>query len=283
MSTLVVTTIAKVREYTAAARRRGLTIGCVPTMGALHEGHGSLIDRARAESDIVTVTIFVNPIQFDRQEDYERYVKNLEADIAFCAARDVDFVFAPSVEEMYPEPVATYVDSPDVARYLCGAARLGHFRGVATVVSKLFNIVQPDVAFFGEKDAQQLALIQQMVRDLNFPVRVAPVATVRESDGLALSSRNQRLTPEERLKAPLLYQALTEGRRMIEGGERQASRVKAAVLARLEVEPCFRVDYVDIVDARMQPVDFVTGDVRLAAAVWAGSTRLIDNVLCPIR
>jgi pantoate--beta-alanine ligase len=281
MSIQLLTTIAEVREYTASARRRGMKIGCVPTMGALHAGHGSLMERARVESDAVVVTIFVNPIQFDRKDDYERYAKNLDVDVKFCEARDVDVVFAPSVDEMYPEPVSTFVDTPDVARYLCGASRPGHFRGVATVVTKLFHIVQPDTAYFGEKDAQQLAVIRQMVRDLNFPIRIVPAPTVREADGLALSSRNHRLTPEERLRAPLIYEALIEGRRMIQTGERQACKVKSAVLSRLESQQGFRVDYVEIVDSqRMQPVDVIASEVRLAAAVWVGSTRLIDNVLC---
>jgi pantoate--beta-alanine ligase len=281
MKTQLLSKISQVREYTSAARMRGVKIGCVPTMGALHAGHGSLIDHARAESDAVVVTIFVNPIQFDRKDDYQRYANRLESDLTFCELRNVDAVFAPSVEEMYPDPTATFVDSPDLSRHLCGASRPGHFRGVATVVTKLFNIVQPDAAYFGEKDAQQLALIQQMTHDLNFPIRIIPVPTVRESDGLALSSRNQRLTPEERLIAPMIYQALTEGRSMIENGERQTLQVKTAVSNRLTSQPAFRVDYVDIVDPRaMQPVDSISGDVRLAAAVWVGSTRLIDNVLC---
>jgi pantoate--beta-alanine ligase len=281
MKTQLLSKISQVREYTSAARMRGVKIGCVPTMGALHAGHGSLIDHARAESDAVVVTIFVNPIQFDRKDDYQRYANRLESDLTFCELRNVDAVFAPSVEEMYPDPTATFVDSPDLSRHLCGASRPGHFRGVATVVTKLFNIVQPDAAYFGEKDAQQLALIQQMTHDLNFPIRIVPVPTVRESDGLALSSRNQRLTPEERLIAPMIYQALTEGRSMIENGERQTLQVKTAVSNRLTSQPAFRVDYVDIVDPRaMQPVDSISGDVRLAAAVWVGSTRLIDNVLC---
>jgi pantoate--beta-alanine ligase len=281
MKTRLLRTISQVREYTFGIRQRGLKVGCVPTMGALHAGHGSLIDHARAESDAVVVTIFVNPIQFDRKDDYERYAKGLESDLTFCELRDVDAVFTPSVEEMYPEPIATFVDSLDLSNYLCGASRPGHFRGVATVVAKLFNIVQPDAAFFGEKDAQQLAVIQQMARDLNFPIRIVAVPTVRESDGLALSSRNQRLTPEERLNAPAIYQALTEGRRMIENGEWQAEQVKTTLLNRLAGQPAFRVEYVDIVDPKtMQPVDSISGDVRIAAAVWVGSTRLIDNVLC---
>jgi pantoate--beta-alanine ligase len=280
MKTELVTTIAAMREHIAAARRQGRSVACVPTMGALHAGHGALIDRARATFDVVVVTLFVNPIQFDRKDDYEQYARRLDADREYCAARNVDFIFAPSAGEMYPEPLATFVDVPDLARHLCGAFRPGHFRGVATVVAKLFNIVQPDAAYFGEKDAQQLAIIQRMVRDLNFSVEIVPVATVREPDGLALSSRNQRLSPEQRRMAPALFRALTEGQRSVAGGERQAANVKAAVLKVLEGEPGIRVEYVEIVDAGMQPVDAISAGVRLVAAVWIGSTRLIDNLLC---
>jgi pantoate--beta-alanine ligase len=250
-------------------------------MGALHEGHGSLMERARAESDIVVVTIFVNPIQFDRREDYERYAKDLKSDVAFCERRNVDVVFAPSVEEMYPELAETFIDVPDIARHLCGPFRPGHFRGVATVVAKLFNIVQPDVAYFGEKDAQQLAVIQQMVRDLNFAITIVAIPTVREPDGLALSSRNRRLTPEQRQTAPRLFAALSEGQRLIAKGERDPEEVKRAAHKILEDPDRLRVEYFEIVDTRrMQPVETISGDVRLAVAAWVGSTRLIDNVLC---
>jgi pantoate--beta-alanine ligase len=250
-------------------------------MGALHEGHGALIDCARAACDIVVVTIFVNPVQFDRKEDYERYVINQEADLQFCSRRDVDIVFAPPVAEMYPEPVDSFVEVPDLSTHLCGAFRPGHFRGVATVVTKLFHIIQPDIAFFGEKDAQQLAIIQRMVRDLNFPVEIAPVPTVRESDGLALSSRNQRLSSGERRIAPVLFAALTAGQGAIAGGERCGTEIRRIVLGLLEAQPAIRVEYVEIVNARMQPVEQIVSDVRIAAAVWLGSTRLIDNV--PVR
>ncbi|MGH9558163.1 MAG: pantoate--beta-alanine ligase [Bryobacteraceae bacterium] len=283
MKTELVTNIADIRERIVAARRLGRSIACVPTMGALHIGHGALIDRARAASDraasdVVVVTIFVNPIQFDRKDDYERYARNLVADREFCDARGVDIIFAPSAEEMYPEPVETFVDVPELAQHLCGAFRPGHFRGVATVVAKLFNIVQPDTAYFGEKDAQQLAIVRRMVRDLNFPIEIVPVPIVRETDGLALSSRNERLTPEQRQIAPVLFKALTEGQRAISAGERQSSKVKAAMLVVLEAQPGLRVEYVEAVDARMQPVERISGGVRLMAAVWLGYTRLIDNV-----
>jgi pantoate--beta-alanine ligase len=179
---------------------------------------------------------------------------------------------------MYPQPSATFVEAPDLARYLCGAFRPGHFRGVATVVTKLFNIIQPDTAYFGEKDGQQLAIIRQMVRDLNFAIEIVPVPTVREPDGLALSSRNQRLTPEERAMAPRLFRALTEGQSLVAAGERRASKVKSTVLEILDTQPGIRVEYVEIVDARMQPVECISTAERLMAAVWIGATRLIDNV-----
>jgi pantoate--beta-alanine ligase len=280
MKTELVTTIAQMRELISTGRRQARSVACVPTMGALHAGHGALIDRARAESDLVVVTIFVNPIQFDRKDDYEQYARHIETDRSLCNARKVDFIFAPSAEEMYPHAASTFVEVPDLARHLCGAFRPGHFRGVATVVAKLFNIVQPDTAYFGEKDAQQLAVIQQMVQDLNFPIRILPVPTVREPDGLALSSRNMRLTPELRRIAPILFRALTEGQRSIAGGERNAAKVIAAALQFVASEPGLRVEYLEIVDSRMQPVEDITADVRLIAAVWCGSTRLIDNVLC---
>ncbi len=278
MRTEVASTIAGVREWTSAARRNGRSIACVPTMGALHAGHGALIDAARAAGDVVVVTIFVNPLQFDRQDDYERYARQIDTDREFCEARGVDLVFAPSAEEMYPEPAEAFVDVPEVARHLCGAFRPGHFRGVATVVTKLFHIVQPDIACFGEKDAQQLAIIERMTCDLNFPIRILPVPTVREEDGLALSSRNQRLTAEERREAPTLFRALSEGRRRIAAGERGAAKVKAAVQGVLESAAAMRVEYVEVVDERMQPVEQIAGEVRIMAAVWLGATRLIDNL-----
>jgi pantoate--beta-alanine ligase len=276
-------TIAEARERVWAARRAGKSIGCVPTMGALHAGHGALIERARAECGVVVVTVFVNPIQFDQPSDYERYARNLPADLAFCDARGVDLVFAPAVEEMYPAPAATFVEVPELSAHLCGRFRHGHFRGVATVVAKLFLIVQPDAAYFGEKDAQQLAVIDRMASDLNFPVRVIPVATVREPDGLALSSRNERLSPEERRAAPALYRALLEARCAIARGERDAEAIKAAALRTLASEPSFRSEYLEVVDPRsFQPVVEVTGNVRIAAAAWLGATRLIDNILCAV-
>ncbi len=274
----IVHSIADLRGWLAQARR---PLGFVPTMGALHAGHGLLIDEARAASASVALSIFVNPIQFNQSEDYARYPRPLEADLAFCAARGVDVVFAPPVEEMYPQPQVTFVEVGRVADHMEGRFRPGHFRGVATVVLKLFQIVQPDRAYFGEKDAQQLAVIRRMVQDLNLPVQIAGVPTVREPDGLALSSRNRHLSAEERAIAPRLYQALRVAEQRIAAGETGAEAVKRAAREVLAAEPRMRVEYLEIAgDAEMQPVECVAGPVRVAAAVWVGRTRLIDNIRC---
>lgn len=272
--------IAEVRQHIAAARRANQPILLVPTMGALHLGHGALMERARRDSGFVVVSIFVNPTQFDRREDYDAYRINLNADLAFCAARGVDLVFAPSAGEMYPGSGSTTIEVAGVSEHLCGQFRPGHFRGVATVVAKLFHIVAPDRAYFGEKDAQQLAVIQRMVADLNFPIEIVPVATVREPDGLAISSRNARLTPEQRAAAPVVHRALEQSRRCIVEGHRYAAEVREAALRILAAEPQARVEYLEIVDSRtMVPVEQIVDPVRIAAAVWFGGTRLIDNVL----
>jgi pantoate--beta-alanine ligase len=248
-------------------------------MGALHAGHGRLIDEAHAASASVAVSIFVNPIQFNQSEDYQRYPRPLAADLAFCEARGVDAVFAPPVEEMYPRPPVTFVEVGSVAHHMEGQFRPGHFRGVATVVLKLFQIIQPDRAWFGEKDAQQLAVIRRMVADLNIPVEIVGVPTVREPDGLALSSRNQHLSAEERALAPRLYQALSAAGRRIAGGETDAEAVKRAARALLAEPPGLRVEYLEIAgESDMQPVARITGPVCVAAAVWVGRTRLIDNL-----
>jgi pantoate--beta-alanine ligase len=204
--------IAGLRARVAEARKAGVTMGFVPTMGALHAGHGALMDAAKRDCNFIVASIFVNPIQFNNKEDYEKYGRNLPADLDFAAAHHVDVVFAPSPEEMYPVEQDAFVEVPNVSQGLCGEFRPGHFRGVATVVTKLFNIVQPDISYFGEKDAQQLAVIRRMVQSLNMTTKIAGVPTVRELDGLALSSRNQRLTPEERSCAPVLFQALKAAR-----------------------------------------------------------------------
>jgi len=250
-------------------------------MGALHAGHRSLIDVARAECDVVIVSIFVNPLQFDRPEDLEKYPRSLETDVAVCAAAGVDIVFAPSVEEMYPMPLECVVDVGRIAEHLCGHFRPGHFRGVATVVMKLFDVAQPDRAYFGEKDAQQLAVIRRMVEDLNVPVDVVGVPTVREADGLALSSRNQRLQPHERRVATVLYEALKVASAQVAEGVLDASRVRQAASNIVERQPAVRLEYLEIVDPReMQPVGRIDGPVIAAGAIWVGATRLIDNVIC---
>ncbi len=254
-------------------------IGLVPTMGALHAGHEKLVEIARRESRTVVVSIFVNPIQFGPNEDYARYPRTLERDLEICNRLGADFVFEPSVGEMYPFPQRTFVDVTHLTDQLCGKFRPGHFRGVATVVLKLFNIVRPHRAYFGEKDMQQLAVIRRMVADLNAPVAIVGVATVRETDGLALSSRNKYLDPEQRAAAPLLYRALQEAASRIRQGEQDSSKARDAAAAVLANSPVIRVEYLEIVDPdELQPVSTIRGPVRIAAAIWMGSTRLIDNL-----
>jgi pantoate--beta-alanine ligase len=279
VSALVLTTIAGLRAAVAGARRAGGAIGLVPTMGALHEGHGSLIDLARAECGSVVVSVFVNPTQFNQREDFERYPRPLAEDVAFCSARDADVVFAPAVPEMYPRETLTTVEVSRVTEGLCGAYRPGHFRGVATVVAKLFHIVQPDRAYFGEKDAQQLAAIRRMALDLDMPVEIVAGPTVREADGLAMSSRNRHLTPEERAIAPALYRTLSAARERIANGETDPAAVRQAALADLGSHPALRIEYLEVVDPEdMQPVALIAAPVRIALAAWLGATRLIDNV-----
>ena len=271
-----VDSIAAVRRAIAEARAASQSVGLAPTMGALHAGHGRLIEEARRGTGFVVVSVFVNPIQFNRQDDYARYPRPLAADLAYCEQLGADLVFTPSEKEMYPRPLEASVDVPRLAEHLCGAFRPGHFRGVATVVTKLFNIVQPDRAYFGEKDAQQLALIRRMARDLDMPVEIVGVPIVRQPDGLALSSRNQLLSAEERSRATALYRALAAAREAIAAGETDPEAVKRRALALVEG---LRVEYFEVVDAEeMQPVERIAGPVRVAVAAWLGAVRLIDNV-----
>ncbi len=275
----VIKTIRETREAVSAARRAGKPIGLVPTMGALHEGHGQLIERARRDSGLVVVSIFVNPLQFGPGEDYSRYPRTLGTDLDFCQARGVDVVFNPEPSELYPDAQKTFVEVDEIPSELCGRSRPGHFRGVATVVLKLFNIVLPDCAYFGEKDAQQLRVIEQMAADLNLPLEIVPVPTVREPDGLAISSRNRYLTSDQRRSAPILYQALNAAYQALCAGEREVTKVLAASEAVLAREPAVRKEYLEVVDARlMTPVTIVEGPVRIAGAVWIEKTRLIDNL-----
>lgn len=281
MNPQLLTSIAPLRDRVAEARRAGLGVGLVPTMGALHAGHARLIEHARRECECVVVSIFVNPLQFDREDDLDRYPRTLQADVDMCAAYGVDVIFAPAVAEMYPGEPSCAVEVGRIADHLCGRHRPGHFRGVATVVMNLFQIVQPDCAYFGEKDAQQLAVIRHLVRDFNVPVRIEAVATVRDTDGMALSSRNQRLDPEERVLARSLYSGLCEARRQISQGERDAGRVKTAAGLQLPRDDRLRLEYLEIVDPEnIQPVERIEGPVLVAGALWVGSTRLIDNLLC---
>jgi pantoate--beta-alanine ligase len=280
MAAELIETIPTIRRRLSDARRSGAIIGLVPTMGALHAGHARLIEQARAECPTVAVSIFVNPLQFDRKDDLQRYPRTLDADRQLCERLGVDVVFAPPVEEMYPVPPQCTVDVGHLADHLCGRFRPGHFQSVATVVLKLFGIVQPDRAYFGEKDAQQLAIIRRMVADLNVPVDIVGVATVREPDGLALSSRNSRLAPAERQSATALFRALQRADRQIAGGDTDPANVARVAVAEIPEDPSLRLEYLEIVDPEeMQPVDRIAGPVRVAGALWVGSTRLIDNVL----
>ena len=283
----IIRTIPLMQSKSRQIRCEGKTIGFVPTMGYLHEGHLSLIRIARKRADVVVVSIFVNPTQFGPNEDYDRYPRDFERDRKLCEKEGVDIIFAPSVEEMYPPDDLknrTYVDiDGKMTKVLCGKYRPGHFRGVMTVVAKLFNIVQPDFAVFGQKDGQQLAVIRKMVKDLNFPIEIVAGPTVREPDGLAMSSRNEYLSPEERKVAPAIYKALVLGKTMIENGERDAKKVVAAVREFLENSGPFKVQYVEIVDAdTMEILDQICGRVMIATAVFLGNTRLIDNVVVEV-
>lgn len=270
--------IAALRERLAQSPRT--RVGLVPTMGALHAGHAALIARARAECDVAVVSIFVNPLQFDDPDDLARYPRTLDADLAQCHELGVDIVFAPSAAEMYPTRPVCSVDIGRLGAHLCGKFRPGHFRGVATVVLKLFQIVQPQRAYFGEKDAQQLAIIRQVVADFSVPLTVVEVPTVRESDGLAMSSRNRHLSADERRMATCLYRSLLEASRVIAEGERDGAAVRQAAAAAIARSDNVKVEYLEVVDpATMQPVGDVSGPVRIAGAIWVGKTRLIDNVL----
>jgi pantoate--beta-alanine ligase len=272
-------TISEVRAVLDEARARGARVGMVPTMGALHEGHLSLIRIARAENDMVVVSIFVNPAQFGPGEDLAKYPRDLERDRRVAEEAGANLIFNPSVAEMYPEGYSTWVDVEGLTAGLCGRSRPGHFRGVCTVVSKLFAICRPDRAYFGEKDAQQLAVIKRMVRDLNTPVQIVPCPTVREADGLAMSSRNVRLTPEQRAQAPVLHRALELARELVRKGERDAATLDGAIRSVLVEAPLGVVDYVEIVDtADLTPISTIAGESLIAVAVRFGDVRLIDNL-----
>ena len=278
--TLSVKRIGDVQREVRKARGKGLRVGLVPTMGALHEGHASLLRAARAECGYVAVSLFVNPTQFGPGEDLARYPRPIQNDLAVCRREGADLVFAPAAAEMYPEGFATTVRVAGLSEKMCGAFRPGHFDGVCTVVAKLLAIVQPDVAYFGEKDAQQLAIVRRMAADLNLPVEIRGCPLVREPDGLAASSRNAYLSADERRRAPALSAALAEARLALAAGERDAAKVAAAVRRRLEAAAGVEIQYVAVVDPdTLADLARIADKVLVAVAAKVGTTRLIDNVL----
>jgi pantoate--beta-alanine ligase len=261
-------------------RASGEKVGLVPTMGFFHQGHISLMRAARLENDFVVVSIFVNPTQFGPREDLEAYPRDLDRDVRMASEVGVDCIFHPRVEDMYPQPYLTYVDVEEITDTLCGASRPGHFRGVATVVAKLFNIIPAHRAYFGLKDAQQALVIRKMVEDLNFDVEVVVCPTVRESDGLAMSSRNTYLEAEERRAATVLYRSLKKAEELVREGERDAAVIKAHMKGLLDEEPLVEPEYVEIVDYRhLRPMERLEGEVLIALAARVGKARLIDNTL----
>ena len=274
----IVSDIREMQQLAGHYRQQGKTIGFVPTMGYLHEGHLSLMRRARAQCDILVVSIFVNPTQFGPNEDFERYPRDFDRDERLCREVGVDVVFYPTADAMYPQPYLTYVHVEKLSETMCGASRPGHFRGVTTVVTKLFNIVQPHIAVFGQKDYQQSLIIRQMVRDLNFDVEIDVAPIVREADGLAMSSRNKYLSPEERQQALVLYRSLTRAEELIREGERNVDTLLQAMKTVISEAPDARIDYIAIVDAEtLEPLSTVRHNTVIALAVYIGTTRLIDN------
>ncbi len=278
---IIATTIAQVRAQVAAWKKEGLTVGLVPTMGYLHEGHASLVDEAVRQCDRVVASDFVNPTQFGPNEDLEAYPRDFDRDCALLEEHGCAMVFHPAVEEMYAPGAATYVEIlSDMPKQLCGKTRPIHFRGVCTVVSKLFNIVTPDKAFFGQKDAQQLAIIRQMVRDLSYGIEIVGCPIVREADGLAKSSRNTYLSEAERQAALVLSESVFLGQKMVAEGETDANKIVAAMTEHIQAQPLAKIDYVSAVDGvTMDPVERIAGTVLVAMAVYIGKTRLIDNFI----
>lgn len=279
----VVSTVEETRAQVREWRKQGLTVGLVPTMGYLHEGHQSLIKNAVEENDRVVVSVFVNPIQFAPNEDLETYPRDLEADTKLCDSTGADLIFHPTPEEMYPEGFSTHIQMDNLTRELCGKTRPTHFGGVCTVVGKLFNIVQPDKAYFGQKDAQQLAIIKRMVRDLNFDIEIVGCPIIREPDGLAKSSRNTYLNADERKAALILSKSIELGKQLVADGERDAQTIIKAMTDKINTEPLARIDYVNVVDApNIEPLDTLKGEVLVAIAVYIGKTRLIDNFFATV-
>ncbi|ADQ40253.1 pantoate/beta-alanine ligase [Caldicellulosiruptor acetigenus I77R1B] len=277
---VVVQKIQEMKEIVKRLKKEGKSIGFVPTMGYLHEGHLSLVRLSKQQNDITIMSIFVNPIQFGPNEDYDRYPRDFERDKSLAEKEGVDYIFYPSVEEMYPEDFKTVVSVKKITEIMCGKSRPGHFDGVATVVLKLFNIVNPDRAYFGQKDAQQLAVIKQMVKDLNLDVEIIPCPIVREQDGLAMSSRNVYLSEEERKSATVLYRALNLAKEMIEKGEKDVSSIKRAMEEMILKEKYTKIDYIEFVNNEtFEIISKVEGKVLIALAVFVGKARLIDNIV----
>ena len=275
----IIKTISELRDIIKGWKKEGLTVGLVPTMGYLHEGHKSLIDRAVAENDRVVVSDFVNPTQFGPNEDFESYPRDINADAALCESAGASLIFNPEPEEMYIDSL-TFVDMNKITKVLCGKTRPIHFSGVCTVVSKLFNIVTPDRAYFGQKDAQQLCVIRKMVKDLNFDIEIVGCPIIREADGLAKSSRNTYLNEDERKAALCLSRSLAIGKAMIENGEKSADTIVSAIKAEIDKEVLAKIDYVEIVDLNsLENVDEINTPILCAMAVYIGKTRLIDNFI----
>jgi pantoate--beta-alanine ligase len=277
-------TIEEMRAACRLTKRDSGRLGLVPTMGALHEGHLSLVRAAKAQNDVVAVSIFVNPTQFGPNEDFAKYPRTFESDCKLLEKEDVDFLFAPSVEEMYPAGAVTYVTVEGLSERLCGKSRPSHFRGVTTVVSKLFHIVEPDAAFFGQKDAAQAAIIRRMVRDLNFPVEIVVCPIVREPDGLAMSSRNAYLNPQQRQRSALvLHRSLIEVHALFDHGERLSEKLIAKGEQLFAQEPSVRLDYFEVVDPEtLDPMEDVSRTALVAVAAFVGTTRLIDNIVLKV-
>ncbi len=276
----IIQSVAQMQNLALAWRREGKRVGLVPTMGFLHEGHLSLAQKAKEQNDLVVMSIFVNPIQFGQGEDYEVYPRDLTRDAALAEAEGVDYIFAPQVAEMYPKGYNTFVEVFGLTDTLCGASRPGHFKGVATVVTKLFQIILPTTAYFGQKDGQQVAVIERMVQDLNMPLSIVRVPIKREPDGLAMSSRNVYLAEAERKEAPVLYQSLLFAQQAFQKGEMSAAVLKALVQKSIKKASLAKIEYVELVDAStLLPIEKVEDKAMLALAVFFGSTRLIDNIM----
>jgi len=279
----IIQEISLLRARIKEARSQGKLVGLVPTMGCLHQGHLALLAKARAENGLIVLSIFVNPIQFGIGEDYEEYPRDLESDAVKVKEAGGHIIFVPTVKEMYPQGYATFVDVERLTAGLCGASRPHHFRGVTTVVAKLFNIATPDNAYFGQKDAQQALVIQRMVRDLNMNLFVHILPTVREADGLAMSSRNSYLSPAERKSALILSQTLMQVAEKIQGGQREAAAIQAFIVKEISSEPLAAIDYVSVVDTEeIRPIEKISGRTLIALAVRFGKTRLIDNIIVEV-